>query len=68
MDALAANSNPLQPLLTALINNRSVSAYAQGLLFQKPLFIRFRPDVELCFSTKRTLEFSQVFRVASFLW
>jgi diguanylate cyclase (GGDEF)-like protein len=54
--------------MSELITDSSVSLYVQNLLHRAPLLIQFRPDIEHCFLTKRTQEFSLIFRIASFLW
>lgn len=58
----------LRSLLSELAQDNSVGSFAQHLLYTKPIFIRFRHDIEDTFLAKRTLEFSQIFRIASLLW
>lgn len=58
----------LRSLLNQLSQDSSVATFAQNLLYTKPIFVNFRPDIENAFLAKRTLEFSLIFRIASFLW
>ena len=58
----------LEPLISELVTDSSLSHYVQNLIQQQPILVRFRPDIEHCFHTKRTQEFSQIFRIASALW
>jgi len=58
----------LRSLLNELSKDSSVATYSQNLLYTKPIFAQFRPDIEHAFLAKRTLEFSLIFRIASFLW
>jgi len=58
----------LRSLLNELSKDSSVATYSQNLLYTKPIFVQFRPDIENAFLAKRTLEFSLIFRIASFLW
>ena len=58
----------LEPLISELVTDSSLSTYVQNLIHQQPILVRFRPDIEHCFHTKRTQEFSQIFRIASALW
>ena len=58
----------LRSLLNGLSQDNSVATFAQNLLYTKPIFVQFRPDIENAFLAKRTLEFSLIFRIASFLW
>jgi len=60
--------NRLQELMSELVTDSSVSLYVQNLLHRAPLLIQFRHDIEHCFLSKRTQEFSLIFRIASFLW
>ena len=68
MEHSAANRGSLEPLIAELVTDNSLAAYVQNLIQQKPLLVQFRPDIEQCFLAKRTLEFSQIFRIASSLW
>lgn len=58
----------LRSLLNGLSQDNSVTTFAQNLLYTKPIFVHFRPDIENAFLAKRSLEFSHIFRIASFLW
>jgi diguanylate cyclase (GGDEF)-like protein len=58
----------LRSLLNDLSQDNSAGTFAQNLLYTKPLVVHFRPDIESAFLTKRNLEFSLIFKVASFLW
>lgn len=58
----------LRSLFSALSQDNSVATFAQNILYTKPIFVRFRPDIENAFLAKRSLEFSLIFRIASFLW
>jgi len=58
----------LRSLLNGLSQDNSVATFAQNLLYTKPIFVQFRPDIENAFLAKRSLEFSLIFRIASFLW
>ena len=52
----------LEPLISELVTDSSLSHYVQNLIQQQPILVRFRPDIEHCFHTKRTQEFSQIGR------
>jgi diguanylate cyclase (GGDEF)-like protein len=58
----------LRSLLNDLSQDNSVGTFAQNLLYTKPLLVSFRHDIETAFLAKRNLEFSQIFKVAGFLW
>jgi hypothetical protein len=58
----------LRSLLNDLSQDNSVGTFAQNLLYTKPLLVNFRHDIENAFLAKRNLEFSQIFKVAGFLW
>lgn len=58
----------LRSLLNDLSQDNSVGTFAQNLIYTKPLLVNFRHDIENAFLAKRNLEFSQIFKVAGFLW
>ena len=64
----ATPESRLRSLLNELSQDNSVGTFAQNLLYTKPIFVHLRPDIENAFLAKRTLEFSQIFRIASALW
>jgi len=64
----ATPESHLRSLLNELSQDNSVGTFAQNLLYTKPIFVHLRPDIENAFLAKRTLEFSQIFRIATVLW
>lgn len=64
----ASPESHLRSVLNELSQDGSVGTFAQNLLYTKPIFVHLRPDIENAFLAKRSLEFSQIFRIASALW